>query len=225
MTKSAVLFDMDGTLVDSEPLHHATFIEAVLALGGEIPDGFAARLTGKTIADCHEALRRETGFAADLDALVAAKYAAYIRGAAALKLRPGAAAVLDFLDRAGVAYAIVSNSDRMLADANLRAVGLQRPGLVSVTRNDVREGKPAAEPYLRGGWLLGAAPEDCLVVEDSAPGALAGLAAGMTVVAWPEPHRADAPFPAGVEMAAPDDLLSALQPFFDAAAQQHARQG
>ncbi|MNE43794.1 putative phosphatase [compost metagenome] len=83
----------------------------------------------------------------------------------------------------------------------------------------MREGKPAAEPYLRGAYLLGIEPSQCIVVEDSVPGALAGLAAGMTVIGWPEPHRTDLIFPNGVVTANPDNLLSSLQPLLSAVVQ------
>ena len=219
MSACAVLFDMDGTLVDSEPLHYETLLEAIAAFSGTVPDDFENRVTGTTIVDCHTMLRNETGFTADLDAFIKAKYAAYVSGAIRLKLRPGAAEILAYLDEAGIPYAIVSNSDRMLMDANLRAVWLQRPNFISVSRNDVREGKPAAEPYLRGAYLLGIEPSQCIVVEDSVPGALAGLSAGMTVIGWPEPHRTDLIFPNGVVTANPDNLLSSLQPLLSAVVQ------
>lgn len=219
MSACAVLFDMDGTLVDSEQLHYETLLEAIAAFSGAVPDDFENRVTGTTIADCHAMLRDETGFTVDLDAFVKAKYAAYVSGANRLKLRPGATEVLAYLDKAGIPYAIVSNSDRMLVDANLRAVGLQRPDFISVSRNDVREGKPSAEPYLRGAYLLCVEPLRCVVIEDSVPGARAGLSAGMTVIGWPEPHRTDLRFPNGVLIADPENLLSSLQPLLSAVAQ------
>ncbi|HWT62082.1 MAG TPA: HAD family phosphatase [Ochrobactrum sp.] len=219
MSACAVLFDMDGTLIDSEPFHYETLLKAIAAFSGTVPENFENRVTGTTIADCHAMLCNETGFTADLDAFVKAKYAAYVDGAIRLKFRPGATEILAYLDEAGIPYAIVSNSDRMLMDANLRAVGLQRPDFISVSRNDVREGKPAAEPYLRGAYLLGLEPSQCIVVEDSVPGACAGLAAGMTVIGWPEPHRTDLIFPNGVVTANPENLLSSLQPLLSAAVQ------
>lgn len=212
MSRKAVLFDMDGTLVDSEGLHAETMVAAVESFGYRVPEGFAERITGMTIADCHALLAGTIGFAEPLDAFVARKYAAYVEGAPTLRMREEAGAVLDLVRASGAAMAIVSNSDRMLADANLRAVGLQSPGLVSVTRNDVRFGKPRPEPYLRAAWLLGVEPTDCVVVEDSAPGARAGLAAGMTVIGWPEPHRPDIVFPPGTIVADPADLVATLRP-------------
>lgn len=216
MTRKTVLFDMDGTLVDSEGFHYVTMASAVESFGHTLPDGFADRITGMTIGDCHTLLKETIGFSAPLDALTARKYALYVEGAKGLVTREGARTVIDRLDASGVAWAIVSNSDRMIADANLTAVGLHVPGLITVTRNDVRFGKPRPEPYLRAAWLLGVDPSDCIVVEDSTPGARAGHAAGMTVIGWPEPHRADIAFPPGTLIADPHDLAATLLPLLSA---------
>jgi beta-phosphoglucomutase-like phosphatase (HAD superfamily) len=210
MTISAVLFDMDGTLVDSEPTHYDALVEAVVRHGQSVPDGLAERITGMSIADCHAALVESINLAMTLDDFIVAKHGAYLALAPGLKRRAGVDAALDLLARHDMPYAIVSNSDRMIADANLRATGLSRPGLVTVTRNDVRQGKPDPEPYLRAALLLGVRTENCLVIEDSPVGAQAGLAAGMQVIAWPEPHREDLVFPAACLIAHPFDLTAAL---------------
>lgn len=211
MSRKAVLFDMDGTLVDSELLHFETMATAVESFGYSLPEGFAERITGMAIGDCHALLVEMTGFTPSVDELVGRKYTAYIERAGGLEKRPGADAAMTLVRNLGAAMAIVSNSDRMLANANLSAIGLQTPGLVSVTRNDVRHGKPDPEPYLRAAWLLGTEPSDCIVVEDSVPGAHAGLAAGMSVIGWPEPHRSDIVFPAGTIVAEPHNLVTTLQ--------------
>ena len=84
-----------------------------------------------------------------------------------LKPRPGALEIFRDLQRAGVVQAVVSNSDRLIVDANLGAVGLVEPGMKSVSRNDVREGKPLPEPFLRAAWLTGIDPAETFVMEDS----------------------------------------------------------
>ncbi|MEA3533900.1 HAD family phosphatase [Rhizobium sp. CC-YZS058] len=210
MTLAAVLFDMDGTLIDSEPMHSEATDTVLKAVGCVAPPEIGGLMTGMSGFDCHALLVERAGLALSFDDYVAAKYAAFLKTASSLRLRPGAAAVLQGLERQGIAFAIVSNSDRMLMDASLAAVGLARPGLITVSRNDVRDGKPHAEPYLRAAYLLGVDPAHCAVVEDSLPGAAAGLAAGMAVIGWPEPHRGDLAFPAGTTLAAPHDLLSTL---------------
>lgn len=215
MTRFAVLFDMDGTLVDSEPAHFEAMAEVLRLHGHAVPAALAGMVTGMTGADCHALLGELTGFKPSFEDYVRDKYGFYLAMASGLAMRPGAQSVLDALQDGAIPWAIVSNSDRMLVDANLRAVGLQRPGLVSVSRNDVRDGKPQAEPYLRAAYLLGKAPSDCIVVEDSVPGAIAGLAAGMTVIGWPEPHRNDLVFPAGTVLADPHDLLTTLSDCLD----------
>lgn len=209
----AILFDMDGTLVDSEPLHHIAMLEVLDKVGVALPDTFAHDSTGMAMPAVYQLLRATTSLQMAYAELVAAKYAGFLRRAGEIAMRPGAQQAIDAARAAGLAVAVVSNSDRMLVDASLAVAGIARPDMITVTRNDVRNGKPDAEPYLRAAWLLGVAPHECLVVEDSAPGAQAGLAAGMTVVGWPEPHRQDLLFPAGVHTLAGSDLAGFLQQF------------
>lgn len=99
----------------------------------------------------------------------------------------------------------------MLLEANLRALGLQDPQLVSVSANDVREGKPDPEPYLRAAWLLRVTPDHAIVVEDSPTGARAALAADMRVIAWPLSREAADAFPARTQCVfSADELAHAL---------------
>jgi len=86
----------------------------------------------------------------------------------------------------GVVQAIVSNSDRMVVDINLRAVGIHQAAMKTISRNDVRLGKPDPEPYLRAAFLTGIDPADTVVMEDSVTGATAGVAAGMRTIFWPQ---------------------------------------
>jgi beta-phosphoglucomutase-like phosphatase (HAD superfamily) len=210
MMSRAVLFDMDGTLVDSEGLHFDAMADALRVMGYSLPDGFGERITGMSGADCHALLQETIGFKPSLGEYTAGKYRSYLAGAPKLKRRTGVDGALSLLSRSQITIAVVSNSDRMLVDANLRAAGLQVPGLVSVSRNDVLHGKPDPESYLRAAHLLGVEPQGCIVVEDSIPGAMAGLAAGMAVIGWPEPHRSDIAFPDRVTVADPYDLTSTL---------------
>ena len=75
--------------------------------------------------------------------------------------RPGALEIFRDLKALGVIQGVVSNSDRLIVDANIRAIDIHEAGMRTVSRNDVRDGKPYPEPYLRAAWLAGIDPEDC----------------------------------------------------------------
>lgn len=193
MTPKAVFWDMDGTLTDSEPLHEAALRAALRSVGIAPPDDLHERVLGIAAWPVYEMLRDEFGLDLPFDAWIVRKYDHYWPLVKGLKPRPGAVGIFRDLDARGVAQAVVSNSDRMIVDANLRAVGLAIPGMRTVSRNDVREGKPHPEPFLRAAWLAGVEPADAVAVDDSWTGASAGLAAGMRTIFWPEKPMAGPP--------------------------------
>jgi HAD superfamily hydrolase (TIGR01509 family) len=212
MIRKAVLFDMDGTLVDSEPLHFSALVQAVEAMGYTVPEGFADRTTGMTGAECHALLQQTIGLTETFEGYLDAKYRCYLDAAHTLRRRHGVDAVLALLGETGTPYAIVSNSERIIVDANLKATGLAQPGLITISRDDVQRGKPHPDPYLAAAERLGVSPAQCIVVEDSILGAASGLAAGMTVIGWSEAHRTDFVFPPDTVVADPHDLASSLAP-------------
>lgn len=215
MSKRAVLFDMDGTLVISEETHHRAMDDVLRKLGIQKPDGFDQQMTGLTMYATFEALQRQTTLNISYAELSAAKHQAFLDRIHELHWRPGAQEALQEAQGRGCHIAVVTNSDRILLDASLRALGLSRPDMTTVSRNDVREGKPHPEPYLRAAWLLDVQAGDCVVVEDSSAGATAGLRAGMRVVAWPEGVANSARYPEGVHMAEPHALWPTLKSQFD----------
>ena len=210
MNIRAVLFDMDGTLIDSEPIHQLALRDVLEVQGIQVEAAFLNALTGLPLNVVYERIVDSTGLNLPCADLLEAKHAAYARRRDDLLPRAGAVKALDFLQNKGIRFGVVSNSDRVLVNINLEAMGLTQAGQVTVSRNDVRFGKPDPEPYLRAAWLMGLPPSKCLVVEDSVPGANAGLAAGMRVIAWPESHMSDFKFPTGVEHADPNDLHDTL---------------
>lgn len=193
----AILWDMDGTLVDSEPLHEAALVNALNEVGLMPPNDFHQHIVGRDAREVHRWCQNHLGLDMPLRDWLHLKYRSYSAAVDGLEPRGGAVDLFDRLHEKGRAQAIVSNSDRLVVSANLVAAGLSDPGLITVSRNDVRDGKPGGEPYLRAAWLLRVDPEDCLVVEDSTTGARAGLAAGMRTLFWPQtdmaaPEGADA---------------------------------
>jgi HAD superfamily hydrolase (TIGR01509 family) len=186
MTPKAVYWDMDGTLIDSEPLHEEALVVALRGLGIAPPADLHERVLGVAAYPVYEMLRDEFGLGLPFDDWIGHKYAHYLREAPRLKPRPGALEIFRDLNARGVEQGVVSNSDRLIVDANLRALDIHEAGMRTVSRNDVRNGKPDPEPYLRAAWLTGIDPADSVVMEDSRPGATSGLAAGMRTIFWPE---------------------------------------
>lgn len=211
MAIKAILWDMDGTLVDSEPVHHAALARAMAAAGFPISIAQAASYIGIPMEGIHARLVAETGLDLTYPELAARTYAAYLEVAPSLQRRPGAIEAWTALAATGLPQAVVSNADRIILQANLQAAGLAKPGLVSIAINDVVHGKPDPEPYLRAAHLIGVAPADCLVIEDTTIGAAAGHAAGACVIAWPQPDHGQASFPPGVEVFHGTDLAGYLR--------------
>lgn len=187
-TLRAVLWDMDGTLLESENLWDIGVRELSLHLGGPMSEETRQATIG---ASSYNALI--TVFAAlDLDphpdALADAKHWLYTRMGklfeAGLPWRPGAQQALRTVRAAELGSALVTNTDRELCEFALDTLGREHFDH-SVCGDEVPEGKPDPAPYLRAAHLLGVDPVDCLAVEDSPTGAAAAEAAGCTVLVVP----------------------------------------
>jgi HAD superfamily hydrolase (TIGR01509 family) len=179
----AVLFDMDGTLVDTERL----WWEAVEQVAG----GLGHALTG---ADQPEVLGRPVehtaGWLAGITGASAQETAAELHREFADRVRtgivprPGATELLDALARDGVPTALVTASPRAVADTVLEALGAARFA-VSVTADDTERTKPAPDPYLAACRALGVDPAACVAVEDTQTGVTSAESAGCAVLAVP----------------------------------------
>jgi mannitol-1-/sugar-/sorbitol-6-phosphatase len=187
-TIAAVLLDMDGTLVDSDAAVERAWaawarehgVDAVTALA-DVHNGPAERTVRKLLPQ------------ADAEAVVTAaqrQLALQYDDLSDVVAAPGAARLLETLNRWAVPWAVVTSADTTLARARLGAAGIDPP--VLVTADDVANGKPDPEGYLLAARLLGVVPSQCLVVEDSVPGLAAGRAAG-SVTATLRGLRGDVP--------------------------------
>ncbi|MEM8554759.1 MAG: HAD family phosphatase [Pseudomonadota bacterium] len=181
----AILWDMDGTLIDSEPLHELALMQALEKLGHTAAPDLHDHVLGMSAEAVYGWLCREVGLDMPFKQWITMKYELYMAGVETLKPVPGALETWAAADAADVRQAVASNSDRIVVNANLGRFDMITPGMVSVCRNDIRKGKPDPEIYLRAAWLLGVDPADAVVVEDSGTGAAAGLAAGMQVYLVP----------------------------------------
>lgn len=181
----AFLWDIDGTLADSEPVHELSFVEACKQCGLELPEHFHEQLVGKSDEETFAWLVSNCGLQLPLESWLELRFSFFFRNIEAVAPIGPALDVWRKLDAMGVPQATVSNSDRLIVNANLARLGLNSPGAVSVCRNDVLNGKPHPEPYLRAAELLRVAPGSVAAIEDSETGLTAAATAGMRVFMMP----------------------------------------
>lgn len=181
MTLKALFFDMDGTLVDSDPIHIAVFIEFLAERGVTISEAdYMARIHGRRNVEIFRDFLPD----ADPVEMDLAKEAAYReRVGASMDPMPGARDLIHRARSRGVKTAAVTNGPRANLQAVLTATGLTDAFDHTGTSNDVTHGKPHPELYLAALDALNVQPDQALVFEDSPSGIAAARAAGIDVVA------------------------------------------
>ena len=184
MTIRAVAWDVDGTLVDSEPLHHEALIAACRNWNVDISDIAGDAFRGVHMGDVWRALAPRMPAAAKERDWVKANDDFYVEHRLMLKPMPRAIETVTALAAAGVRQICVSNAGRLLLDANIDALGLGSIMDFTLSLDDVTNGKPHPEPYASGCARLGFRPDQMAAVEDSETGCRAARAAGLLVVAY-----------------------------------------
>ena len=183
----AVVFDMDGLLIDSEGLVREGIRLAASNLGFEMPLSLCAAMIGLPYERGKVLIREHFGPDFDLDGYLEEEKrvigALFAEGVA---LKTGVVEILDQLDALGLPRAVATSSGRGAVDHALGGNGvLHRFGAI-VSREDVARHKPYPDPFLKAAALLGVAPEACLALEDSHNGVRAAHAAGMMTVMVPD---------------------------------------
>ena len=173
----ALLFDMDGVLIDSTPAVARVWTKWALYHGFD-PKEVVHRAQGRPSITTIRELLSDSDHQAE-NAKVEYSEIKDLQGVVPL---PGA---LELLNRLPLErWAIVTSSTRPLAEVRLRAAGLPRPALF-ITSNDITHGKPHPEPYQKAAESLGFPSANCIVVEDAPAGIKAGKSAGSRVIAFP----------------------------------------
>jgi HAD superfamily hydrolase (TIGR01509 family) len=180
----AVAWDIDGTLIDSEPLHQRALLAASTALGADLSDLEPDAFRGVHAIDIWKALEPRFPAGVRFETWIAAIESFYVVHAGELEPNPGAVEAMRDLAARGVAQACVSNSGRTIVDANIQALGIVEIIAFSLSLDDVSAGKPDPEPFLEATRRLGAEPEATIAVEDSGAGARSARAAGLFVVGY-----------------------------------------
>ncbi|MFI5606739.1 HAD family hydrolase [Amycolatopsis sp. NPDC051903] len=186
---AAVLWDMDGTLVDSEKLWDVALYECAEALGGTLSEEQRMTLVGSNMDATATYLLEVTG--RDVTPESVAETGVWIRGRTAglfddaLPWRPGAREALAAVKAAGLPSALVTSTERALTELALNTIGREFFD-VTVCGDEVDGlNKPHPRPYLKAAELLGVPPRRCVAVEDSPPGAESAARAGCAVLVIP----------------------------------------
>ena len=187
----AVVFDMDGTLIDSEAVFRAALFRACTDLGFEMTDAIHAKILGST-ADHTKQVLTDTYGAAFPFLQFYDCCAGHVQNAfeeTPIRTKPGAEELIRFLDKRNVPMAFATSSRLVNASSHLKLVGFLPFFQTLVTREDVTFPKPHPEPYLTAAQRLRIDPARCIAFEDSATGARAAVAAGMRTILVPDLQR------------------------------------
>ncbi len=201
----AVLFDMDGLIVDTEPIHFLAFRGMMRQYGHEIDDSLMPSFVGFPEADNIRDLKRVYHLDAPSEEMASRRYALFMKliRVEPFDVFPGFWELSEEVKRRGLRQAVVSSSTAEQIEVILGRLFQTRPELTPpqayfdaiVSGDDIRHSKPAPDIYLLAAERLSVAPAECLVFEDTPPGAKAAVTAGMNAVAVPNQYTKGLEFP------------------------------
>jgi beta-phosphoglucomutase-like phosphatase (HAD superfamily) len=188
MKVDAVVLDMDGLMLNTEPVYKAAWQHAAAELGYVLDDLFYSKLTGRPTADCELELLQQFGSDFPLGNFRSRWPKLWRVGAtkAGIQRKPGLLEFLAFTEARCLPVAVATSSDAEYTGISLRQAGLEGRFDVVVTGDQVVRGKPAPDIYIEAARRLGVEPSKCLALEDSEAGILAASRAGMVSLLIPD---------------------------------------
>jgi HAD superfamily hydrolase (TIGR01509 family) len=198
----AVVFDMDGLLLDTEPIAARAWSDAAARAGVTFDPALALRMVGSNFADCSAMLRAHAPASYPVNAVLGAWHAAYDTLCArdGVPVKRGVVALIDWLTGAGIKRAVATSTRRARAAAKLADARLLHRFDAVVGGDEVARGKPAPDIYVEAARRIGVPAGECVALEDSEPGVRSALGAGMTVFMVPD-------------LVLPSDEIARLVPF------------
>jgi HAD superfamily hydrolase (TIGR01509 family) len=192
----AIVFDMDGLMVDSEPVARRGWEIVLASYGWELDQLTYERMVGRRLEESAAIVIEAFDLLVSPEALgdLKEQHMARLR-AEGLPVMPGLHRLVGYLNEQHIPWAVATSSRRQYALDVLTQLGLSDSCGAVAAGNEVLHGKPAPDIYLLAAERLNVAPQYCLALEDSVPGGMAALAAGMTLAAVPNGHTKAADFP------------------------------
>jgi len=189
MTIRAVLFDMDGVLLDSEPLHSQINNEIYRNLGIEVDAPLARGFIGRSSSERWEAIIKHFHLSQSVDELNDLQWRLLIDALYVSEIRPskGLKSLLAFLKEHNFRCSVASSSKAIFVEAVMDYLDIRSDMEGYTSGDEVKKAKPEPDIFLLAADKLGVPPAECLVVEDSSAGVSAGKSAGMYVVGYDNP--------------------------------------
>jgi HAD superfamily hydrolase (TIGR01509 family) len=187
MQVKAVIFDLDGLMLETEAIARDIWLSEAQKQGVPLSKTLYDSLIGRTYPDIHDLVQNAFGDKADATKFIADCLARYKeRIHQPIPQRPGLERMLDWCDEKGLKKVVGTSSGREFALVKLASAGIAYRFDAMVTGSDVEKGKPAPDVFLKAAKKAGEKTENCLVLEDSANGILAAKAAGIFSIMIPD---------------------------------------
>ncbi|WMT39321.1 HAD family phosphatase [Paenibacillus sp. D2_2] len=193
MSKQAFIFDMDGVIIDSEPLHFAVDIETMEYFGHPLTKEQFEKYVGMTNPEMWADIKREYGIGQTVDELIDYQLTQKIQAIRNMEIEPmdGIRPFIAELKRRGISIGLASSSPRVFIEAVLSRFELLSEFGSIVSGEEVPQGKPAPDVYLEAAKQLRVSPECCVVLEDAKHGVAAAKAAGMKCIGFTNPNSGE----------------------------------
>ena len=186
MNRTAILFDMDGLMVDTEPLARAAWQRVVAPYGATIEDALYGQMLGRRTVESTQLVLDALRLPLAHEELMRRKTDEFLGSLAdEVPVMPGLWTLLDRIEAGGLPWAVATSTPRPVAGIILGKLGLTGRYHALACGDEVAHGKPAPDIFLLAAARLNVAPEACLALEDSVAGCMAAAAAGMRVVVVP----------------------------------------
>jgi HAD superfamily hydrolase (TIGR01509 family) len=187
---NAVIFDLDGVLIDSEPLHAMADDKLLNESGINVPENYFDRFVGWTNKAMWEQIKREYPLKPGYEELTERQMALKLNLLAKMNFEPvdGIIELLEALKMNHILMAIASSSPRQFIEAVIEKIGIEHYFTSWISGEEVERSKPEPDIFLRAAELLNIHPDLCLVIEDSASGTIAAKRAGMKCIGYRNPN-------------------------------------